>query len=313
MKIYTEIIWSWDDDKGELVEESSKSYDYNGPLTLANGSEMGVGVQYLEYPSNLGVDINHWISFTARDFKSHANTLDIALYIPGDALNTSYKSDYESVGMGKIAGSSGAQVIDAVKSQSGGFDLKKLTTSLKGLGEALKSEGKTVAMLEVAAKADITFAGTKTLIEKETGAVLNPYIVAAYKGPSEMRTHDFTFQMLPQSQQESKTCVAIARAFKTAMLPSHAGGNNPDAPSMLFGYPDEFEIAFTVNGDPMPKSSMNPMFNIGRSVLTSCDLDYSTESTALFFDNTQYPVSISMKLSFMELEVMHRGKIQKGL
>jgi len=269
-------------------------------------------VQYLQYPNTIGHDVNHWISFTARDFKSHSDTLNIALYIPGDALSTSYKSDYDSVGMGKIAGSSGAQVIDAVKNQSGGFNLKKLTSDLKGLGKALKSEGTTVAMLEVAAKADVTFAGTKALIEKETGAVLNPYIVAAYKGPSEMRTHDFTFQMLPQSVQESAICVKIARAFKLAMLPSHAGGNSPDAPSMLFGYPDEFEIAFTVNNHEMPKTSMNPMFNIGRSVLTACDLDYTTESVALFFDDTQYPVSISMKLSFMELEVMHRGKIQKG-
>jgi hypothetical protein len=270
-------------------------------------------MQYLQYPSTIGQNVNHWISFSARDFKTHNNTLDIALYIPGDALSTSYKSDYESVGMGKIAGSSGAQVIDAVKNQSGGFNLKKLTSDLKGLGTALKSEGTTVAMLEVAKKADITFAGTKALIEKETGAVLNPYIVAAYKGPSEMRTHDFTFQMLPQSPSESRTCVEIARTFKKAMLPSHGGGNSSDAPSMLFGYPDEFEITFTVNGKPMPKSAYNPMFNIGRSVLTSCDLDYSTESTALFFEDTQYPVSISMKLSFMELEVMHRGKIQKGL
>ena len=62
----------------------------------------------------------------------------------------------------------------------------------------------------------------------------------------------------------------------------------------------------------MPKSAYNPMFNIGRSVLTSCDLDYSTESVALFFDGTQYPVSISMKLTFMEIEVMTRQKIEKG-
>jgi len=127
-----------------------------------------------------------------------------------------------------------------------------------------------------------------------------------------MRTHDFTFQMLPQSVQESRTCVKIASAFKTAMLPSHAKADSATAPSMLFGYPDQFEITFTVNGKQMPKTSMNPMFNIGRSVLTACDLDYTTESVALFFDGTQYPVSISMKLSFMELEVMHRGKIQKG-
>ena len=34
MRIYTEVVWSWDDEKGELVRESSKSYDYDGPLTL---------------------------------------------------------------------------------------------------------------------------------------------------------------------------------------------------------------------------------------------------------------------------------------
>ena len=104
----------------------------------------------------------------------------------------------------------------------------------------------------------------------------------------------------------------IATAFKSAMLPSHGGGNNATSPSMLFGYPDEFEIAFTVNGNPMPKTHLNPMFRIGRSVLTGCELDYATESVALFFDGTQYPVSISMKLTFMEVEVMTRQKVDKG-
>jgi len=34
MKIYTEVVYTWDDAKGELVKESSKSFDYHGPLTL---------------------------------------------------------------------------------------------------------------------------------------------------------------------------------------------------------------------------------------------------------------------------------------
>ena len=35
MKIYTEVVWSWDDEKGELIRESSKSYDYEeGSYTL---------------------------------------------------------------------------------------------------------------------------------------------------------------------------------------------------------------------------------------------------------------------------------------
>jgi len=82
----------------------------------------------------------------------------------------------------------------------------------------------------------------------------------------------------------------------------------------MFGYPDEFEINFTVNGNTLPKTNSNPMFNIGRSVLTSCDLSYTTQDTVLFFEGTQYPVTINMSLSFMEIEVMHRSKItNKGL
>tara|TARA_R110002020_G_scaffold20231_5_gene69235 strand:+ start:2588 stop:3340 length:753 start_codon:yes stop_codon:yes gene_type:complete len=34
MKIYTEVVYHWDDAKGELVKESEKSFDYQGPLTL---------------------------------------------------------------------------------------------------------------------------------------------------------------------------------------------------------------------------------------------------------------------------------------
>ena len=40
MKIYTEIVWSWDDERGELVRESSNSYAYEGPLTLLNDSSV---------------------------------------------------------------------------------------------------------------------------------------------------------------------------------------------------------------------------------------------------------------------------------
>ena len=40
MKIYTEVVYHWDDARGELVKESEKSFDYNGPLTLAEPISM---------------------------------------------------------------------------------------------------------------------------------------------------------------------------------------------------------------------------------------------------------------------------------
>ena len=41
MKIYTEVVYHWDDARGELVKESEKSFDYNGPLTLAEPISIG--------------------------------------------------------------------------------------------------------------------------------------------------------------------------------------------------------------------------------------------------------------------------------
>ena len=84
---------------------------------------------------------------------------------------------------------------------------------------------------------------------------------------------------------------------------------------MLFGYPDEFTIEYFVDGRPLPKDKngiSNPMFNIGRSVCTACDLNYTTQDVPLFFDNTQYPVSIDMQLSFMEIGIMYREKVDRG-
>ena len=320
MKIYTEIIWSWDDDKGELVQESSKSYDYEGPLTLANDTTTPVGtsaaqtpVVYLEYPSNIGGMANqtdNWIAFESFNFKSQKPSLNIALYIPGGALNTSYKSDYETVSLGGL-GAAADQAVSAMQ-KKGGMDVTALIKTISAQTSGLASEGTKVGLLKMGERANILQEGAKTIMERAQGAVLNPFLVAAYKGPADMRTHDFDFQMLPQDVNESKVCVKIVNAFKKSMLPSHGGGDSATAPSMLFGYPDTFTISFYVNGKALPSDGSNPMFNIGKSVLTGCELSFDTENVPLFFDNSQYPVSISMKLSFMELEVMHRGKILKG-
>ena len=300
MKIYTEIIWSWDDDKGELVQESSKSYDYYGPLTLAHTKR--TTTTYLEYPPSIGQSLKHWVTFEAFDFRDHKQTLGIDLYIPPDALSTSYKSDYEAAALGQVLG----MATEQLKASGGSLD-----TLTKNMAANAAAKGNVIVDL-VAATASP--ANIKTALGVVKGQVANPYIVAAYKGPTQMREHKFSFKMMPEDASTSRKCVEIATAFKEAMLPAHVGGDNTTAPSGLFGYPDEFEISFTVNGTELPKNGTNPMFNIGRSVLTNCELSYTTQDTVLFFEGTQFPVTISMSLTFMEIEIMYRSKIHnKGL
>ena len=213
-----------------------------------------------------------------------------------------------------MLGHAGSKALDAVFAPNSQENVAtRLKTLLKSTTDALGSEGKAVAMIEAGKGAEkFGGAGAKTLMEQKTGAVLNPYMTAAYKGPSDMRSHDFTFQMMPQSINESKQCMKICKAFRRAMLPAHGGGDSSTAPSMLFGYPDEFEIRFAIDGRVVPNNSANPLFRIGKSVLTQCDLDFGTENVPLFFDDTQHPASIEMKLTFMEVEVLHREKVDKG-
>ena len=297
MKIYTEIVWSWDDDKGELVQESEKSYDYYGPLTLAHTKR--TTTTYLEYPPSIGQSLKHWVTFEAFDFRDHKQTIGIDMYIPPDALATSYKSDYEAAPLGQLVG----RGVEAFR--AGGGTAEGMSKDIMAKAAATKSQ-----TTNIVAQA-VTPASLKTAMQVVTGVVQNPYIVAAYKGPTQMREHKFSFKMMPEDVSESRKCVEIATTFKESMLPAHVGGDNSSAPSGLFGYPDEFEISFTVNGNKLPRNNSNPMFNIGRSVLTNCELSYTTQDTVLFFEGTQFPVTINMGLTFMEIEIMHRSKIQK--
>ena len=268
---------------------------------MAHGSSLS-RTQYLQYPPSIGAELKHWVSFQAFDFRKHNETLNIALYIPPDALATSYKSDYEAAALGQLVG----RGVEAFRQSGGSAEQFEKDTMAK----AAASKG---VVTDVVAQA-VTPASLKTAMQAVTGVVQNPYIVAAYKGPTQMREHKFSFKMMPEDSGESAKCVEIAAAFKQAMLPAHAGGDNKTSPTGLFGYPDEFEISFTVNGRTLPKDANNPMFNIGKSVLTNCELSYTTQDTVLFFEGTQYPVTISMALTFMEIEIMHRSKVShKGL
>ena len=259
---------------------------------------------YFEYPASLksqSGNKQHWINFQAFDFKKNDTPVwGCALYIPGDSLTTSFKSAYDSpelgLGMGK-----GMELMNKMRGGPAGG--ATISPSLAGS----QGEIQAVALKLGAAK----LGGDKATViaEQKTGFVINPYIVAAYKGPTDLRQHSFSFKMMPEDNDESVACMNITRLFKAAMLPSHAGGDSSAAPSMLFGYPDQFEIKYMIGGKDLNETNHAHLFKIGRSVLTECDLNYATESLPLFFEGTQHPATIEMKLTFMETEVMYREKV----
>lgn len=262
---------------------------------------MGRPAQLLSYPPGLGNDdLRHWIEFKAFKFlNSREKTFECALFIPPDAMGTSYKSEYESTQMGEA----GLRFLQPGGTASGKApDFWSATTDAFAAGIKSATNFDKIAQSLVGKVSD----GAEKAMAMKKGTILNPFMISTYKGPTDMRDHTFTFKMMPKRKEDSDNITEIVNAFKQAMLPSHLEGASENSPLGMFTYPDEFEIEYYINGKKLPTDRKNPLFRIGKSVLTACELDYTTQDTTLFFEGTQNPVTVEMKLAFTEINIMYR-------
>ena len=71
---------------------------------------------------------------------------------------------------------------------------------------------------------------------------------------------------------------------------------------VFFAYPNVFEIEFY---------NEKQTHKIATSALTSISVDHAGSGTnSTFYDD--YPVETNLTLSFTELEIMHKSKIERG-
>ena len=137
---------------------------------------------YYQYPSTIGgnsSDIDNYMMFTATNFKTQQRTLNVAMYIPGGALNTTYKSDYETVELGGL-GAAAADTAKAVEkaASSGNFSVDSFMTLIGAGTSALASEGTSVGLLKAGAKMGD---GARVIMEQNQGAVLNHFSLPRIK------------------------------------------------------------------------------------------------------------------------------------
>ena len=66
MKVYTEIVYTWDEEKGQLVEESSKSFEYEGPVAKCDEQKMTVLGRRVNKPHSHSSTVND-LSDTLED------------------------------------------------------------------------------------------------------------------------------------------------------------------------------------------------------------------------------------------------------
>ena len=302
---------------------SHLSHQQHPQNTTGANYNTGAGDNFT-YPKNTNPGLPHYITFIAkRSYTSTTSTRgqsngSVVLYMPPDALKTSYSQSVGDVEMGGFIGLAGADMAGAGAQMAAG----NLAGTLAAVG-ALK--GKVAGAEKLNVLADVgkaaaggllkKFAGTQggQAVSKATGQILNPHKAMVYQGPGGFRTFSFTFQLVPKSADEAKEIFNIVKFFKKRMHPgtgTGAGINNIS--SVTLTYPDEFEIKYYVNNKEVDGSdSTKPLFKIHNCFMESFATDYTTSGLVSFLDDDQ-PLTTTISMSFKETQLLTKADIDAG-
>ena len=313
------------------------------------------------YPLNLNTSESrgngdHRITFTALQQRFGATTNGVrpgdmvAMYLPPDALKTSYSQSYGDVEMGglgqAILGSNvnNDQLETSLRQgMQGNIGAAMQTLGEAGKGTPIAAALSTAVAKEISSAAGQRFGSAVQALERKVGKIRNPHKALIYQGPGGFRTFSFTFVMMPKSKKEAEEINKIVHFFKYHMHPGVEGvrqvpgagassqqvnranvnNRNNINSSLTLSYPEEFRIRVTprgLDGDTQVGSrssdgkanQVRPLFRIEKCFLESLNVDYTTSGQPVFFDDGTEPVTTTLALSFKETQLMTKESIRQG-
>lgn len=227
----------------------------------------------------------------------------ISLYIPQGSLNTDLKHSYSDVSMtdalgmvgamGQGAGAVGTSIVEGVKSALGVGTSKP---ELKSAGAGSMAE-----LVGTVAKSSGAFGeGIDKTIMFSAGLAQNPQIEFMYQS-TEHRTFQFAFKFIPRNKDEAEAVRNIIKQFRFHSVPELLPGSS----GRFFIPPAEFDIQFYYGG----RENTN-IPKISTCALTGIQVQQSEGAFATFQDGM--PIETTLTLSFQELELMYKQRIDEG-
>ena len=294
----------------------------SSPLGALYGNS---GLKVLAYPLDLGsASKNHYVKFSIKqivptDFaqsmangtivgkteqallshsiKSPTTTLSafIALYMP-DTLNASFSADYSTLGLTSGLGSvvEGIQYVQSMMTDGNG----KIGT-LSSDAAVLTAVAKGLAAMSFGTIAD----NLATAVGQSNGFAVNPQIQMIFNGVG-FRTFQLAFTFTPRSQTEAQMVDTIISTFKYHYAPDVLSANASDN-GLFYIPPSYFNLEFmfgSVENRYLPK--------YGDCVLGGIDVNYAPNGFASHTDGA--PVQTQLTLSFTEMEIVTKSKLQAG-
>lgn len=148
----------------------------------------------------------------------------------------------------------------------------------------------------------LTPVNARDMLDFGRGAIKNPYRELLFQG-SNNRAFVFQFKFTPRNPEETAEVKKICQQFKLHQAPEIAG----EYGRAYFVYPSEFDISF-IKKDGTTNEWIN---KISTCALTNCEIIYGDEGGYQVHSDDS-PVEISLNLSFMEMEILTKNRIELG-
>lgn len=173
-------------------------------------------------------------------------------------------------------------------------DLTKQGFSLEGLnslidaGKTALGESSTYVGQTLMGSANQTVGG---LVGRGTGQIPNPNPSLFFQGVP-LRTHNFVWQFIPKTEQESRNLHKMIKRFRERITPKRKGN--------FLTYPDliQIKIVDDENNDMSEKYGTKFL----KSHVSSFNINYTPAGTSAFYKDG-YPAGISLAIDVQEIEM----------
>lgn len=174
--------------------------------------------------------------------------------------------------------------------------------SLGDVANAIKEESKRAVAGAVQA---ITPVNAEDAVELATGTISNPFVEVLFKGVNN-RELNLRYVLSAKNREEMEEIRSIIRRLKYHQHPEYKYREN-DSAYLL--YPSTFDITFMYLDDSGSAQRNTWLFRMSTCGLTNIQTNYTPDGEYnVRFDNS--PVSITLDLSFIELEQLHKGRFE---
>ena len=153
--------------------------------------------------------------------------------------------------------------------------------------------------------------GAREVYEMQQGYIMTNRMELAFKGLPK-RGFQYTFKMIPKSEQEAEEVRNIVTAFKMNMLPEAEGASDDEKKSYTgkrLKIPNTFDIKYMYVGRE------NQYLNkISTCVLENMNVTYGGSRYKTFDGNEDGapPVETTMTLNFKEMELITKQRAEEG-